>query len=103
MSRKHQFKLARSCVDFDSRDVNTLITMLGDARPISRQTFVARVDRNDLRALEMRLGYEPADRKGLSMADDYHVRYFKSKLNGRPVYYLVHSAIEHIFEKAEDV
>lgn len=31
------------------------------------------------------------------LSKDWHVAYYRSRFNGRPCYYIVHSAIEYVF------
>lgn len=71
--------------------------MVDQSRDVSRSTFLKHVDQADLHELEACLGYSRSSRQGMTMADDYHVSYRRSKLHGDTVYYLKHSAIEYVF------
>jgi len=71
--------------------------MIDESRDISRRTFLQHVDRENLREVELRLGYSDHPSHGLTMAGDYHVSYSKSVYRGRPCVYFTWSAIEHIF------
>lgn len=72
--------------------------MVEKATPITRATFLKSVDEEEMIDIERSLGYERRhSRVGLTMAKDWHVGYFKSFYEGRPVVYFDHSRIEHIF------
>jgi hypothetical protein len=62
---------------------------------ITRSTFLKHVNRVDLKELETRLGYS----RDFHIINDWHVTYHRSKLEGKRVYYLCHSAIEYIFKQ----
>lgn len=94
------FSYYNCCVDWDPDEVHSpggLVDMIDQARQITRRTFLKHVGTRDLRSLEESLGYESHPAKGLTMAGDFHVGYFKSKLFGRPVYFFRWSAIEYVF------
>jgi hypothetical protein len=75
--------------------------MYDDGREISFRTFAAQVD---LTPMHGDLGYASGRHaKGLRLKDDFLVRYFKSKFCGQPCYYMVHSAIDHVFLFPEQV
>jgi hypothetical protein len=79
-------KYYNCCVTWDAGDVHAeggLCDMIDRNRTITRQAFCRNVDRDD--------------RAGLTMAGDWAVSYHKSKLHGKTVYYLRHSAIEYVF------
>ena len=86
-----------NCVSWPRRYVRDLSDLCDSARDIKRQTFIRRVDRNDLRSLEYHLGYGPG---GLQMADDWHVQYRTGRLFGHRVYFLIWSGIEYVFGPA---
>ena len=85
-----------SCVGWPREEVQELIDLVDSGRPISRETFKRRTEPEDRRDLERSLGY----RSGMKIEQDWHVRYFSGRLKGRRCYYMVHSAIEHVFAKA---
>lgn len=74
--------------------------MTESAQPISLATFKRRVDWWDWAESQ---GYSRTSREGLILAKDWHVAFFKSKYDGRPCYYVVHSAIEYIFVGGEPI
>jgi len=95
---KYQF--FTNCVNWPASDVHTdggLIYLIDDAKDITRSTFLKHVDRDQMRALEMDLGYSVSRNGGLTMSRDYHVSYHRSKLHGQTVYLFKHSAIEYVF------
>jgi len=92
-----------SCVNWPAEDVHAeggLIDMIDNAKDITRDTFVRHISNFSLHELERSLGYAPSDpHSTLTMANDYHVSYHKSKLHGKTVYFFKHSAIEYVFKK----
>lgn len=86
-----------NCVNWARRDVPQLSEMIDSAIAITRQTFLAHVDRDDLRQVELGLGYSRHPKQGLTMAGDYHVSYYRSKYKGKRCYLFKHSAIEYVF------
>lgn len=89
------------CVGWNPDDVNApggLCDMIEAGREVTAATFRRRIGAKAWRTLEASLGY---DRMGLRLAGDPHVRFRRSRLHGIPVYYLVHSAIEHVFVPAD--
>lgn len=94
------YRYYRSCVSWPDADVNAddgLCAMVDAARDITRRTLALHVDADQLRELERALGYSHPPAPGMSMADDYHVSYHRSRLHGRRVYFFKHSAIEYVF------
>ena len=74
-------------------NVNALIDMIDISREITRETFIKNVGIANYKMIEQDLGYD----KYLSMKNDYHVRYCKSKYKSKQAYYIIHSAIEYVF------
>jgi len=93
-------KYYNNCATWPDRDVHCpggLVDMIGEAREVTRRTFLKHVDPHWLRVVESRLGY--TGRGSLpTMAQDYHVTYHRSKHHGRRVYYFRHSSIEYVFK-----
>jgi hypothetical protein len=89
-----------NCIHWPREDVNApggLCDMKDQAKEITRVCFLKNVNRWELAVLELGLGYEEHHTQGLTMAKDYRVRYFRSKLHGLRVYFFRQSACEHIF------
>jgi hypothetical protein len=78
-----------------------LSDLINDRREISRRAFLQHVDREELAEIERGLGYFAHPSQGLTMAGDYHVEYFRSKLHGRRVYGFRHSGIEYVFRNGD--
>lgn len=103
MSRRpkpRSMRFVGSCVSWPADDVDApggLVSMIDEGREITRRTFLAYADPESLSRVERELGYAGHYRQGLTMAGDYHVRYFRSHLHGKPCVYFVHSAIEFVF------
>lgn len=95
-----EYHYYNNCVTWPGCDVETgLRPMIDDAITITRATFLKHVIRADLKRVEAELGYDDHPRKGLTMAGDFHVKYSRSKLHGRRVYFITQSAIEYVFTK----
>lgn len=90
-----------NCVNWAGRDVPHLSEMIDNAIDITRQTFLAHADRDDLRQVELGLGYSAHPSKGLTMAGDYHVSYHRSKYKGKRCYFFKWSGIEYVFTEAK--
>lgn len=88
-----------NCVCWPQSRVRALIDMVDKARGITHRTFIKRVDQEELRALELELGYARHWRQGLTMNQDWHVSYHRSTLEGKRVYFFTHSGIEYVFCK----
>ncbi len=75
-----------------------LCDMIDAQKNVTRATFLRHVDRDDRIELERAFGYAPHNQDArLTMAKDWAVRYARSKLHGKPVYFIIHSAIEYVF------
>ena len=89
-----------NCVNWPEDDVHVhggLCDMISDAVTITRKTFLRRVDRLQLDEVAEQLSYVRYPSMGLTMAQDWHISYHKSKLHGKCVYFFRHSAIEYVF------
>lgn len=87
-----------SCVGWPYEKMPALEFLVEHGEEIDRQDFLASVDRAAMRRLESMLGY---GRQGLSMEEDFHVRYFREPRSHVP--FLCHSAIEHVFARDTDI
>jgi len=99
---KYIYRYYNNCTNWKRSDVNStggLQDMIDMAIDITRETFLKHVDKDDVKKLENDLGYVQSSRNynGLTMANDYHVTYHRSKLHGKRVYYFNHSSIEYVF------
>lgn len=101
---KQPLRFIGSCVGWDPEDVHReggLCSMVDEIAYITRRTFLSHVDRGELRGLERDLSYDSHPKVGLTMAGDWHVAYFRSKLHDKTVYGFQHSAIEFVFAGEE--
>lgn len=97
---KKNYVYHRQCTSFSHTEAHkpgNLIEMIDNNLEITRETFLRQVDRDDLSSIAKELGYEDHPSRGLTMKNDYHITYHRSKLYGKTVYYFRHSAIEYIF------
>lgn len=85
------------CVNWPEGQVDDLKAMIYASETISRTTFLKSVDPGEMKDIEQQLGYERDPRRGLTMAKDWHVTYYRSTLRGCPAVYFKWSAIEHVF------
>jgi hypothetical protein len=94
---KAKMTLAFRCVDVPTsgREFDEFMEMLDKGRDISFETFARHVD---WKPIAQDMGYATGAQKGgLRLDKDHHVRFKTSDLNGEKVYYMVHSAIEYVF------
>ena len=94
MTSDKKFHYLRCCVDFPSGEVEHLTQMIDDAVDITYGTFIRHVD---WKTVSDMFEYERHPNQGLTLKDDFHVSYHKSKFKGETCYYVRHSAIEYIF------
>lgn len=94
-----KYKFYNDCVNWFTNDYLGLEEIIDNAKEITRRTFLEHVDRNDLQMLETNYGYKQHSSQGLTMANDYHVRYCRSTWHGKRVYFFVWSSIENVFVK----
>ncbi len=94
----------QSCVDFDGgnfEQMDWLHHVIDRSREITLNTFQKHVATDCFATLKSRLGYAVRGgrhQKAISLARDWHVRYFRSKTpDGKPCVFLKWSAIEFIF------
>jgi len=88
------FVFYNNCVGWDRSDVEDgLQVMIDDGEEITFRRFRMYIDDEDFERVVSDLGYD----EHMAIEDDYHVRYYQSRLHGERVYYIVHSAIEFVF------
>ena len=86
-----------ACKSWPAEKLAALEWICENGVEIDRATFLGRVAPSKLRSWEKVLGY----RDGRSMADDWHVRYFRSP-DGE-AHWFIHSAIEYVFARPETI
>ena len=88
---KEQCIFFASCVDFGSynqRAVDALEKAVDDAIDISAKTFFQHVSFPEIRDM---LGYASHPSRGLTLSQDWHISYQRTKLVGFRSYLLCHS------------
>jgi hypothetical protein len=96
------YSFFNNCVGWNPDDVHTkggLVDLIEDIEDITRRTFLRHVNREELSALESKLGYDAHPKQGLTMAGDWHVNYFRSLHHGQRVYGFQYSAVEYVFKE----
>ena len=87
-----------SCVGLSREDVPDLHAMTDNAHEVTYRTFRKNVGAEEMDRWAGEMGYDTGgQRGGLRLKDDWHVRFRRGKWKDRRCYYIVHSAIEHIF------
>lgn len=76
-----------------------ITAMTERARDITYTTLLQHVGIDTL--LDTFPGYARYPQQGLTLKNDWHVSYHKSRYEGKRCYYVRHSAIEYIFIKEE--
>jgi hypothetical protein len=103
---KPKFTFLNNCVDWNRQTVNCeggLTEMIERSLEITRKTFLKHVDSGLLAEMAGNMGYCKYRNQGLTMASDYHITYYRSKLFGSVVYYFKHSGIEFVFCSPEQL
>jgi len=80
-----------SCVDATAEAIDA---MTSAAREITYRTMLKHCD---LISWAVEMGYARRKDRGLTLRNDWHVSYYKSRYDDTRCYYLVHSHIEHIW------
>lgn len=86
------------CVDCG--DGEAINAMMERAREVTYRTFCRLLGREEMEALRRRFGYERTKRQGLTIQNDWHIRYYLGQWAGKPVLIFKHSAIEYIFNRS---
>ncbi len=97
----NKFRFFQTCVEWVA-PLELLTAIVDNSKQISEATFRRRVCKHDYQSLQLQLGYflrKMPRNGGLTIKEDYHVAFFRSKVAGEPLYYMQHSAIEYVFRK----
>lgn len=86
-----KYKYLTNCVNSKCEDITK---MVDNAKNITSNTFFKHVD---IKEISYFFGYSIRSKNGLTIKNDWHIRYFKSKFKGNPCYFLTHSCIEYIY------
>lgn len=89
-----KYEYLTRCVEVPPAQVPDLLEMIEKGRSVSFVTFAKHTD---WKPLARELGYSVGREAGLKLSQDYHVQYFRSRWQDRRCYFMVWSAIEHIF------
>lgn len=94
---KKKYRFETSCVNSTAEKISAM-TAPWMAKKVKAKTFFNYVDRKEV---EKMLGYEGTD---LRIRNDWHVGFYRSRYDGKPCYFLVHSAIEYVWvDDSEEV
>jgi hypothetical protein len=96
--KKRKAELHVTCVEANGEEI---AAMIDRSREISFATFKRRCN---WVPVAKSMGYQVGprtrqNRTWLRLDEDYHVRFYKSVYQGKPCYYMDHSAIEYVFMK----
>lgn len=89
---------AGSCVIVD--DIDGLKAMLEQKRRITYPTFQRHC--HALRLWARLMEYDRTRAEGLTLRDDRHVQYYRSRFRQQICYFLRHSGVEHIWMPEDD-
>jgi len=88
-----------NCVNWDSSDLEGLEEVIDNEEEITYEEMLNEVSLDDLH--EILPSYKDG-LGGLTLKNDWHVRYAKSTLRGKPVVFVRHSATEYVFKRKRD-
>jgi hypothetical protein len=89
---RQTFKYFNNCVNWNSSELESLENLIDDEIEIEYAELTENVSQEELDSVFTM--YEGCP---LTLEKDWHVRYFKTKLNGELCYMVRHSAIEYVF------
>lgn len=92
---RRAYEFVGSCVSLDGPDITKMIEL---ERQITYLTFQKWLPQ-ELKRFAETFGYEKNQRVGLSIRNDWHLGFYKSKYQGREAYFIRHSAIEYIWAR----
>lgn len=90
-----KYNYLTNCVCAKAEDLDP---MIDDALEITYNTFMKHIDAKEIK--ELFPSYDHDARIGLTLKNDWHVRYYRSEYKRIKCYYIVHSAIEYIFVRS---
>ena len=91
-------RFLNSCPHISEEQGEELRQAMENGTQVSRITFERRIGKAAAGELNRALGYN----RNFPIKRDWHVRYWKVKLDGCLVYLMRHSAIEHMYCRPED-
>jgi hypothetical protein len=95
--KKDSYSFYNNCVGWDSSDMDGLTEVIDNAQEVTLKTFLQYVTMEKI--LELFPFYAKTKAQGLTLANDWAVRFFRSTYRGKKCYYIQHSAIEYVFLK----
>ena len=93
-------ELIATCVETSAEDIEDFSQA---ETYINLQSFRRYMRNEDFNYLSHQFGYETDARRGLTMKNDWHVRYSHGYFRGEHVLCLYHSAIHHFYRHSEQV
>ncbi len=78
-------------------DGKAINEMTENARQITLRTFREHLKKGEFDKLKNQLGYSKHQKQGLTIGQDWAIRFYKSKFKNRPCVYVDWSSIEYIF------
>ena len=87
-----RFTYYGNCVGWNPSDLKSLEKLIDKEKEVEYSELAANVSKEELD--DVFPMYEGCP---LTLEKDWHVRYFKSVLHGKPCYMVRHSAIEYVF------
>jgi hypothetical protein len=89
---KGKFTYYCNCVNWDNGDLESLEDLIDKEIEVEYAELEANVSKEQLDEVFPMYNNCP-----LTLEKDWHVRYFKTELHGKPAYMVRHSAIEYVF------
>jgi len=91
---------AATCVGLNEREVEALVSAVDRELVITAATFRKHIGEDEWNRLSRQLGYRTySERGGITLDEDYHVKFSRSLIAGRRCYIMCHSSIEYIYTK----
>jgi len=92
-----KYEYFNNCVNWERSDVDVgLKEVIDNSEEITYEKMIKEVSLDDLHDI---FPFYKEDLGGLTMKNDWNVRFFKSTLHGKPVVYVQHSTIEYVFKQ----
>ena len=91
-----------SCPEVPRLKVDVLHQMIDASEKIDLDRFRTHVSQEDFRQMQRQWGYAVGSEKGLHLAKDPCVSYYRSNVDGIPVVYACWSAMEFVFAAPDD-
>lgn len=96
---KSPYRYVTNCVRSTAELIGSMVDNDAAVEEIAYRDFVSMLGDGDAQAGEEVLHEAFPPRPGLTLEQDYHVRYHASSFDGMPCLYVVHSAVEYVFQR----